>query len=122
MLVLTEYIAKHEFKPLSRFLDIRDIISGAEKAIKGLAIEIKSPRQLTGCRFFKVRVGKNKGARMIIFVVTENKKAVPVLIRLKRDKIFGMNMSTNNPDVIVQINKNLDHVLEDIEKGRYRAV
>ncbi len=56
---------------------------------------------------------------MVVFVLTENKKVVPVLIRLKKDKRFGMNMAMNNPIVVDQINKNLDHILADIEKKRY---
>ena len=119
MLVLTQYIAKHELKPLSRFINLRDIIDGAKKVVKGLAIETKSPRDLGGFRFFKVRIGKRNGARMIVFLMTENQKVVPVLIRLKKDKIFGMNMAMNNPDVVIQINKNMDRLIQDIETHHF---
>jgi len=114
MLILTSYIAKHELKALDRFLN-----SGAKKVIKGLGIETKSPGSNSGFRFFKVRIGKNNGARLIVFIMTKNKKIVPVLIRLKKDKIFGTNMAMNNPNVANQISKNLDHILEDIESDRY---
>lgn len=120
MLVLTRYIAKHEFKPLRRFLRLDDLIDGANKIIKGLAVETKPPRNIPGFRFFKVRIGKKNGARMIVFVVTENKKVVPVLVRLKKDKIFGMNMAMTNPDVVYQINKNLDRILDDIKNKAYQ--
>lgn len=120
MLVLTKYIAKHEFEPLRRFLKLDDLLSGARKVIKGLAVLTKPPQNLGGFRFFKVRIGKKNSARMIVFVVTENKKVIPVLIRLKKDKIFGMNMAMNNPKVVNQINKNLDHVLDDINRKQYQ--
>jgi hypothetical protein len=119
MLVLTQYIAKHELKPLSRFISLRDIIDGAKKVVKGLAIETKSPISLSGFRFFKVRIGKKNGGRMIVFVMTENQKVVPVLIRLKKDKIFGINMAMNNPTVVIQINKNMDSLIQDIETHQY---
>lgn len=120
MLVLTQYIATHELKPLSRFIDLRDIIDGAKKVVKGLAIETKSPSGLVGFRFFKVRIGKRNGARMIVFLMTENQKVVPVLIRLKKDKIFGANMAMNNPSVVIQINKNMDRLIQDIETHQYK--
>ncbi len=120
MLVLTQYIAKHEFGPLQRFLKIDDVITGSKKVLKGLAVEIKPPQKISSFRFFKVRIGKDNNSRMIVFVATENGKVVPVLIRLKKDKIFGMNMSMNNPEVVDQINKNLEHILDDIEKKRYQ--
>ena len=31
MLILTQYIAKHEFKPLRRFLNLDDLLDGAKK-------------------------------------------------------------------------------------------
>lgn len=119
MLILTQYIAKHEFKPLRRFLSLDDLLDGARKIIKGLAVETKSPRSLSGFRFFKVRIGKRNGARMIVFIVTGNNKVVPVLIRLKKDKIFGMNMAMNNPQVVHEINKNLDSILDDMKNKAY---
>lgn len=120
MIVLTEYIAKHEYKPLQRFLHLEDIIDGAKKVLKGLAASTKPPRSLASFRFFKVRIGKRNAARMMVFMITENKKVVPILIRLKKDKIFGMNMAMNNPLVVAQINKNLDRVLDDIAHKRFK--
>ena len=43
-------------------------------------------------------------------------------MRLKKDKIFGTNMSTNNPALVKQINRNLDRVLADIEQHRYQEI
>lgn len=57
---------------------------------------------------------------MIAFVVIGSHKVVPLLIRLKKDKKMGMNMSAQNPHVIVQIEKNLDHVLEDMKNGDFK--
>lgn len=120
MLILTQYIAKHEFKPLRRFLNLDDLLDGARKVMKGLAIETKPPQSLPGFRFFKVRIGKRNGARMIVFIVIESRKVVPVLIRLKKDKIFGVNMAMNNPQVVEKINKNLDQILSDMKNMAYQ--
>lgn len=119
MLVLTNYIARHELKPLERHIGIDDIIVGSQKIIKGLGVETKSPRRLSGLRFYKVRLGGGQSARMIVFVVVANQKIVPLMIRLKKDKIFGMNMAMDNPAVLMQINRNLDQVLLDIEEKHY---
>lgn len=119
MLILTKYVAKHELKPLAKYFGIKDIVNGCKKVYKNLAIEIKPPKQINDLRFFKVRIGDKVKGRMIVFLVTENKKIVPVLIRLKKDKIFGENMSSNNPAVIEQINKNLDNIFTDIREGMY---
>lgn len=58
-------------------------------------------------------------ARMIVFLTTENNNVVPLLIRLKGDKIFGMNMAMNNPAVIRQLDTNLDCAIDDIREKRY---
>ena len=120
MLILTATIAKHELKPLLGTLDLDDVLDGARKVQKSLAQEVRPPRSSFGNRFFKVRMGKRGCARMIVFMITENKKVVPILIRLKSDKIFGMNMAMNNAVVVDQW-KNLSRVREDIERGRFES-
>lgn len=114
MLILTQYIAKHELKALQRHFDVEDILEGGRKVLKSLAVEVKAPRKLNSARFFKVRIGTKNTGRMMVFLMTNNQKIIPLLIRLKKDKIFGMN-------VLAQINKNLDHVLSDIEKGKWEG-
>lgn len=120
MLVLTHFIANHELKPLARYLSIDDVITGAKKVLKGLAVETKPPRSLPGIRFFKIRLGSRQSARMMVFVSIKNQNIFPLVIRLKKDKISGMNMAMNNPTMFKQINKNLDEVLADIEARRYQ--
>lgn len=119
MLIITQYIAKHELKALDRYFSIEDILEGGRKVLKKLGTEIKPPKKITDTRFFKVRIGKKDQGRMIVFVVTSSNKVIPILIRQKKDKLFGVNMSINNNEVVNQLNKNLDHVLADIEDGKY---
>lgn len=120
MLILTEYIVKHELKPLRKYFELKDILEGANKVLKNLAIETKPPKNFQGFKFFKVRIGRQVKGRMIVFMLTENKKIVPILIRLKKDKTFGMNMAMNNPEVERQVSNNLDHILDDMKEKRYQ--
>ncbi len=117
MVILTQYIAKHEWGPVRRMVTLEDIVEGSQKVQKGLAVETKSI--LKGARFYKVRIGKKGDVRMVVFLATESQKIIPVLIRLKKDKLFGMNMAMNNPHVVKQIRKNLDQIIDDMEKGKY---
>ena len=119
MLLLTKYIARHELAPLNRFIDLEDILDGAEKALKGLATEVKAPSNARGFHFFKVRIGRRDGVRMIVFLIIKNQKVVPVLIRLKKDKVFGMNMAINNEKVLDQLTKNIYRIRDDIEAEEY---
>ncbi len=119
MLVLSRYVAKHELAPLSRFVSLEDLLVGAQKIVKGLGVEVKAPVKTGAFRFFKVRIGQRGGGRMIVFFVTATQKVVPLLIRLKKDKVLGMNMAMNNPAVVDQVRKNMAHVLDDIKHGAF---
>ena len=121
MLILTEYIAKHEFKPLLKHLTLDDILEGGRKVQKNLAQELRPIHSSAGNRFYKVRIGARVHARMIVFMITENRKVVPLLIRLKSDAVFGINMAMNNPAVVDQVEKNFKRVREDIESGRFQG-
>ena len=119
--MLTAYIAKHELSPISRSIDIHDILKGAQKITQGFGVGIAPHHHATHLRFFKIRIGAKHCARMVAVVPIENtQKVVPVLIRLKKDKKMGMNMSMSNSAVLEQINYNVDQVIEDIKRKRYQ--
>ncbi len=119
MILLTQYVVQHELKPLRGKIELQDILEGAEKVYKNLTIATKSPVKLPGFKFFKVRIGRKTKGRMIVFMTVESKKVVPILVRLKKDKIFGMNMAMNNPAVAKQVSHNLNHIFDDIKHKRY---
>ncbi|MFH1534247.1 MAG: hypothetical protein ABID64_04940 [Nitrospirota bacterium] len=120
MLILSSYIDKHELKPLQKYFSIDDLSRGAQKVLRGLGQKITPLKEKGEYHFFKVRIGNGVKGRMIVFVVSKSRKVVPLLIRLKKDKKMGMNMSANNPHVVSQIEKNLEHVIEDIEQGKFK--
>ena len=97
-------------------ITLEDVLEGSRKVQKGLGQETKS--LLSNAKFFKVRIGRKGDGRMIVFLVTDTRKIVPILIRRKKDKMFGANMAMNNTHVVAQIRKNLDVVIADIQKGR----
>ncbi len=116
MLILSDYIVKHELKPLRGYFRLEDLQNGARKVVRGLGQEVNFSK---GYKFFKVRIGGEIKGRMIVFVVANN-KVVPLLIRLKKDKKMGMNMAASNPDVVKQVDNNLENVIKDIEKGAFQ--
>ena len=122
MLIITRYIARHELAPLKRYLGLAEVVAGAKKVLKGLATETKPLRSLAGFRFYKVRLSGKQSARMVVFVLVENNKVVPLIIRLKKDKLFGQNMIMNDPALVKQMNINLDQVLKDIEQNQYEEI
>ena len=52
MLIITDFIAKHELKPLRKYFDIKDLLDGADKVLKNLATQIKPPQNFPDIRFF----------------------------------------------------------------------
>lgn len=120
MLVLTKYILKNQLKPLSKHFTVKDLVKGARKVLKGLGNKISTPNN-KNFSFYKVRIGSIVKGRMIVFLTTNN-KIVPLLIKLKKDKKMGMNMSANNPYVVEQIDKNLKQVIRDIENGDFEEL
>jgi hypothetical protein len=120
MLILTSYIEEHELKPLKKYFDINDLRVGAKKVLDGLGQQIHLPTFDRHYQYYKVRIGNTVKGRMIVFMMTENKKIVPLLIRLKKDKKYGMNMSQSNPFVVTQIDKNLKSVITDIKDGKFK--
>ena len=119
MLIISAYIEKNEIKPLEKFISFTDIASGILKIQKGLGIEIKSFTK--GYQYFKVRVGTRAEARMIVFLITEKDAYVPVLVRLKKDKVYGMNMSAQNKDVCEKVLKNVSYIADDLKMKRYKT-
>lgn len=119
MIVISNFIVKSELKPLAKHFSLEDILDGARKVKKNLGILIKNPVAKSNIRFFKVRIGGLVKGRMIVFITLENEKIIPVLIRLKKDKLFGMNMAMNNKKLVEQLNINFENIIKDIEKGDF---
>jgi hypothetical protein len=120
MLIITRYILKHELAPILRNIDLQDLLIGAQKVRANLAVELKGGFVSQSVKFFKVRIGKKAKARMIVFLTTNN-SIVPVVIKLKKDKKYGQNLSMNNEDVKNLISRNLDSIHKDVENGDFES-
>jgi hypothetical protein len=118
-ILISKYIAKHELKPLEKYIKIDDVKKGAQKIIKGLGKSI-SMHSDSPYRFYKVRIGTTTKGRMIVFLITKTQKIIPLLIRLKKDKKMGENISAKNPLTKEAVSKNLSRVLEDVENKQYQ--
>ena len=44
------------------------------------------------------------------------------MIRLKNDKKIGANMTVQNPNFVKTLDKNLDIILDDLQKGKYEEL
>ena len=120
MLIITRYILKHELAPISRNIDLQDLLIGAQKVRGNLAVELKGGFVSQSVKFFKVRIGKKAKARMIVFLTTSN-NVVPVVVRLKKDKKYGQNLSVNNEEVKNLISRNLDAIYKDVENRDFES-
>ncbi len=119
MIVLTKFFLKSELKTLKNKVGLSDVFEGVKRIDKDLGISIKVSCNFQNLRFFKVRVGKLVKARMIVFLRIDSSKYVPIVLRLKKDKVFGMNMSMNNKVLADLLKANFEKIIEDLEKGDF---
>lgn len=118
MILLCDFIKRHELDPLGAYFTLSDLRKACKKAASSLGVMLGSSK-MPGAIFIKVRIGSNVKGRMITLFLTVEGDVIPLLIRLKKDKHFGMNMSLQNPHVVDQLDINLDNVTADISAGRY---
>jgi hypothetical protein len=119
MIVITKFFLRSELKPLKNQLNLKDVFEGAKRIDKNLGISIKNPVKFSNLRFFKIRLGRSVKERMIVFLYVGKGKIVPLLLRLKKDKEFGVNMSMNNKKIIELLRINFENVIKDLENGDF---
>lgn len=117
MLIITEYIKKHELVPVARYFTIQDIKKSVNK-VASSGIEM-SNLGYKNCKIVKVRIGSKPAGRMIIYIQIEKNYFIPILIRLKKDKILGENLALSNKKAEQKIIHNLEMIFEDLQRGRY---
>ncbi len=118
-IILCHSILKKEINPLIKYFSKGDIKKYVEKAEKGLATELKGSF-IAGTKLVKVYMtGKSGAGRMIVLIYVKKDFYMPVLIRLKKDKIVGMNLSKGNKDFQNLLKKNLSLVMKDLNDGGF---
>ena len=117
LLILTNSFLKKEFKPLKKYYSINDIAKTALKA--KIKPDSLSPLGYKNGRLLKLRVTNKASGRMAVYAFTGNNWIIPIVLRLKKDKIFGENLAINNKKAKNLILKMLDLAMDDIEKKNY---
>lgn len=118
-IILCHSILNREINPLVRYFSKGDIRKYAKKAAKGLGIEIKGST-IPSTKLVKVYMtGKRGVGRMIVLIYVKKNYYIPVVVRLKKDKIVGTNLSKGNKVFQNLLEKNLSFVVKDLKEGNF---
>lgn len=119
-LIITDSIAKTEYEPLEDNFSTEIIKSAARKSLLGLGDRLKSSLKIPATSLSKIYLTGSGAAGRAIFLLQINKeKAVLVMIRTKKDKQIGTNMTIKNPKFQRALDKNLNSIMSDLAHGRY---
>ncbi|EKD63604.1 MAG: hypothetical protein ACD_51C00248G0002 [uncultured bacterium] len=122
-LIITASIKKVEFEPAKSIFDLDIIKTAAKKSLEGLGDTVKSSNKIPSTCLKKVYLTSSSGAGRVIFLLKLNSgKSVLVMIRQKQDKKIGANMTVQNPNFVKALDKNLDIILDDLQKGKYEEL
>ncbi len=121
MLLIPKSIDRLEWAPLKGVFSLEVIKKAAVQSLRGLGHELKSSRKIPFTKLKKIDVTSSGGAGRVLFLLeTRQKDMVLVMLRLKNDKKIGANMTIQNSAFSKVLDKNLDLILSDIEKGGYQ--
>lgn len=120
MLILTDSFLKKELKPLKKYYSVYDIKKTVSK-IGPNSINLSDLGYKNG-QLLKLRMVNKIAGRMIVYTFMDDDKIVPIVVRLKKDKIFGENLSLNNKRGKQLIMKMLDSAIRDIKDDNFEAV
>ena len=119
-LIITNSIDKAEFEPLKKVFDLEIIKSAAKKSLQGLGVGIKSSYKIPSTSLSKIYLTSAGSAGRSVFLLQIGKeKSVLVMMRTKKDKQIGANMTITNPKFKKVLNKNISLIIDDLEQGRY---
>ena len=119
-LIITESINKTEFLPCKKIFSLKIIQTAAKKALRGIGKQIKSSAKIPKTRLQKLSLTSSGGAGRVIFLLeTSSEISVLVILKNKKDKTIGRNMTIKNPRFKKMLERNIDLVLRDIIKKNY---
>lgn len=118
-IILCHSILKKEINPLLKYFSKGDIKKYTEKAERGLATEIKGSA-IPNTKLVKVYMtGRGGAGRMIVLIYVKKDYYLPALVRLKKDKIVGMNLSKGNQAFQDLLDRNLSLIVQDLGEGNF---
>ncbi len=117
MIIICKSIQEKELKPLEKYFDIQAIKKAALKAKNGLGEVL--PATVENSHVVKIYLTGKPAGRVCFLILLAEGDVVPLVLRLKKDKKIGENMSMQNTAFKQFLEKNIKLVLRDIESGEY---
>lgn len=118
-IILCNSILKKELKPLKVYFDKEDIKKYVQKVQVGLGMQLQGVG-IDETKLVKIYMtSKTAAGRMIVLVYVQKKYYIPVVIRLKKDKLIGSNLGKDNKYLQILIEKNLDLIMKDLRNGDF---
>ena len=116
-LILTKSFLKRELKPLKKYYTVDDIKKTTRKILPS-SIRVSHLGYKDG-ELMKLRIVSRTAGRIIVYVYKQKELVIPFLLRLKKDKILGENLSLNNKQAKSLILDMMDRIMSDIDNGDY---
>jgi hypothetical protein len=111
---------KLKFEPLKKIFDLEILKVAARKSLQGLGNNIKNSFKIPATVLSKIYLtGTTSAGRAIFLLKIGEEKSVLVMIKTKKDKQVGVNMTIKNPKFRKILDKNLISIIEDLERGNY---
>jgi hypothetical protein len=121
-ILLCHSILKREITPLLEYFSKGDIRKYVWRVAGGLGVEIKGS-QIPATKLIKVYMTSRGGAgRMVVLIYVKKDYCLPVIARLKNDKIVGTNLSKGNPAFQDLLEKNLELIVQDLRDGDFEEM
>ena len=117
MLVITHSFQQKELQPLAKYYRIDDIQRAIAK-IDTSGVRLPNLGYRNGY-LVKLRLPHAVAGRLIAYVFIQKNYVIPIVLRLKTDKVIGENLALNNKKAKALIIKNLESAMTDIRNNRY---
>jgi len=103
---------------LKKYYTIEDIKKTTKK-ISPSSIRLSNLGYKEG-ELMKLRITSRTVGRIIVYVYKQKDLVIPVVLRLKKDKIIGENLALNNTKAKSAILDMMDRIMNDISNGDYK--
>ena len=121
-ILLCYSVLEKEIKPLLKYFSKGDIKKHVLKASQGLGTELKGAG-IAGTKLLKIYMtGKGGAGRMVILVYVQKNYYLPIILRLKKDKIAGSNLSKGNTMFQKLLEKDLGFIMRDLKNGDFEKL
>lgn len=121
-LILAKSVELREFNQYKDIFSLDTIKEAARKALQGIGNKIKNPFKISSTCLYKIYITSTGGAgRAIFLVLIKQDNAVLALLRMKKDKQIGFNMSMSNTKFKNLLGGNLSRIMKDLEIGDFKV-